>query len=688
MLKNMKLGTKLLFSFFVVALIAGAIGVFGVVKLHQIDDADIFLYEKATVPLGYLIDIESGFERAAANIAYCIYEKKTDYLNSSDEAIKDVAANIKEYKNTLIDANDEKLYSELVGDFGNYQKLYDHIKDLVLAGKFDEAKAVRDADAGKTRRAAREIIDKIVDMNIKEAKDTSDNNIKTTDNAVTIIYFTIGFGMLAALGVGLFITRLITKPVGACMVAANKIAAGDTDVTLDTTSKDEIGMLQQAMEKMVTTIKALVADADMLAKAAVEGKLATRADASQHQGDFRAIITGVNYTLDAVIGPLNMAAAYVDGISKGDIPAKITETYNGDFNTIKNNLNVLIEAMERVTKVSQEVAGGNLMIEVRERSEKDELMRALAQMVKRLSEVVTDVKASAGNVAAGSEEMSSTSAEMSQGASEQAASMEEVSASMEQMGANIRQNAENAQQTEQIGLKAAADAKEGGEAVAQTVVAMNEIAGKISIIEEIARQTNLLALNAAIEAARAGEHGKGFAVVASEVRKLAERSQRAAGEITGLAGSSVKVAERAGELLKKILPDVEKTASLVQEISAASREQDAGTQQINKAIQQFDQVIQQNSAASEEMSSTSEELAAQAAQLNEAIAFFKVEARSIAAAGGSLSGKKARRALPGPVRSHKGHHFEVAEHTGGNQHRGATLHMEDAEEEHGEFVRA
>ena len=194
---------------------------------------------------------------------------------------------------------------------------------------------------------------------------------------------------------------------------------------------------------------------------------------------------------------------------------------------------------------------------------------------------------------------------------------------MEQMAANIQQNSENAQQTEKMAVKSAEDGNAGGKAVAETVSAMKEIAGKISIIEEIARQTNLLALNAAIEAARAGEHGKGFAVVASEVRKLAERSQGAAGEINELAKSSVNVAEKAGEMLAKIVPDIRKTADLVQEINAASNEQTSGANQINKAIQQLDQVIQQNASASEEMASTSEELLSQAEQLMSTIAFFK-----------------------------------------------------------------
>jgi methyl-accepting chemotaxis protein len=286
--------------------------------------------------------------------------------------------------------------------------------------------------------------------------------------------------------------------------------------------------------------------------------------------------------------------------------------------------------LSKAVHASNRLAEGDLTVDI-EANSKDEtgqLLTAMQNMVAKLKEVVNDVKSASDNVAAGSQELSSGSEEMSQGASEQAAAAEEASSSMEQMSSNIRQNADNAAQTEKIALKSAADAKQGGEAVVQTVAAMKDIAGKISIIEEIARQTNLLALNAAIEAARAGEHGKGFAVVASEVRKLAERSQKAAAEISELSASSVDVAERAGEQLTKMVPDIQRTAELVQEISAACREQDTGADQINKAIQQLDQVIQQNASASEEMASTAEELSSQAEQLQSAIGFFRVDARS------------------------------------------------------------
>ncbi len=254
--------------------------------------------------------------------------------------------------------------------------------------------------------------------------------------------------------------------------------------------------------------------------------------------------------------------------------------------------------------------------------------QALNTAAEKLGAVVAQVVDSAEKVAAGSEQLSASSSQIAEGATRQAANIEQTSSAMEEMTSNIAQNTDNAAQTEKISGKAAGDAEEGGKAVVEAVGAMKEIAEKISIIEEIARQTNLLALNAAIEAARAGEHGKGFAVVAAEVRKLAERSQTAAGEITHLTTSSVQVAERAGQLLKALVPDIKKTAELVQEITASSREQNQGADQINTAVQELDQVIQQNAGASEEMSATAADLSKEAAQLLGATAFFKSSSHS------------------------------------------------------------
>jgi methyl-accepting chemotaxis protein len=409
--------------------------------------------------------------------------------------------------------------------------------------------------------------------------------------------------------------------------AMELIASGDFRAQFATLQKvgkrSENDILIPALLRTMGAIDALVTDAELLAKAAVDGKLATRADATRHQGDYRKVVQGVNDTLDAVIGPLNVAARYVDMISKGDIPSEITDTYNGDFNTIKNNLNALVLAMNEITTAAEQIAEGDLTVVIRERSSKDKLMQALSSMIGGLTRTVSDIRAIAGEVSSASQSISTASVQVSNGATAQAASAEEASSSMEQMVSNIKQNAENAQQTNKIATKSAKDAQESGKSVLEAVAAMKEIASKISIIEEIARQTNLLALNAAIEAARAGEHGKGFAVVAAEVRKLAERSQKAAGEINQLSGTTVKVSERAGEMLDKLVPDIQRTADLVQEITAASKEQDTGAEQINKALQQLEKVIQQNATASEEMASTTEELTGQSDQLVSSLGFFR-----------------------------------------------------------------
>jgi len=233
---------------------------------------------------------------------------------------------------------------------------------------------------------------------------------------------------------------------------------------------------------------------------------------------------------------------------------------------------------------AKEIASGNLEahLAIDRGDEVGDLASALSAMGEKLKQVVADVRSATDSVASGAGELSATSQTLSQGATEQAASLEEVSSSMEQMASNLRQTADNARETEKLAIQSAEGADEGGAAVAEAVEAMKQIAEKIGIIEEIARQTNLLALNAAIEAARAGEHGKGFAVVAAEVRKLAERSGVAAGEISELAASSVQVADKAGDVLGRLVPDIKRTADLVQEISAASNEQNSGADQINR----------------------------------------------------------------------------------------------------------
>lgn len=335
----------------------------------------------------------------------------------------------------------------------------------------------------------------------------------------------------------------------------------------------------------VTNELAVQKEIETIIDGAVEGDFEKRVKLDGKEKFFLKISEGINQLLDISSKGLKDVVQALGKISTGDLSTKITDDYKGIFGELKEYVNNTIQKLETT---------------------------------------ISEVKTKADTLVEAAEEVTSTAQTLSQGASEQAASVEETSASLEEMTASIEQNAENAKQTESISTKSAKEAAEGGKAVINTVDAMKQIADKISIIEDIAYQTNLLALNAAIEAARAGEHGKGFAVVASEVRKLAERSQKSANEISSLASGSVQIAETAGRLINEIVPAINKTADLVQEISAASSEQSSGVNEVNKAMTQLDQVSQQSASASEELAAIAEELKSQAGQLLESIAFFKL----------------------------------------------------------------
>jgi len=281
----------------------------------------------------------------------------------------------------------------------------------------------------------------------------------------------------------------------------------------------------------------------------------------------------------------------------------------------------------QAVRVATQLADGDLAARVDDtsRDEMGQLLGAMNQMVVKLRGVVQRVSAAAASIAAGSEQMSTAAQQVAAGATEQSASTEQSTAAMEEIGASVQQNADNAQATDRLAAKAVADAQASGRAVIDTVSAMTDIADRISIVEEIARKTDLLALNAAVEAARAGEHGRGFAVVASEVRKLAERSATAAAEIRLLSRSGVVLARSTGDMLTRLLPDIRKTAELVQEVSVASREQTTGIGQTGQALRDLERVTQQNASAAEEMAATAGVLAEQAQQLQVAMAFFQLD---------------------------------------------------------------
>ena len=518
----MKIAVKLILGFLAVALIAVAIGIFGVMNMYTIDEADTFLYEQMTVPLGQLAKMTESFLRIRINIRDYIGQDTAEGRAKARQTLESLERELDEtsaaYEALLFSEEGRKEFNKFMQGHEDYRKLGDLAMAAADRGDIAAADAILAGEGLRLAQETRAALGAMVESKIGYAKQTAEDNTALANRTAFIMYVVLGIGTVIALSLGIFLSLSITRPLK----------------------------------------------------------------------------VGVDLTVD---------------VSKGDLTADVPAIYK---------------------KRPDEIG---------------DLAKALDTMIESLRNLVASVMTSSSNVSTGSQEMSSTAQQMSQGATEQAASAEEVSSSIEEMTSTIKQNADNAQATESIARKAAQDAELGAQAVTKAVGAMKEIAGKINIIEEIARQTNLLALNAAIEAARAGEAGKGFAVVASEVRKLAERSQSAAGEILSLSRDSTGVAEEAGTRILAVVPDIRKTADLVAEISAASREQGVGADQIARAVTQLDTVIQQNASASEEMASMAEELSSQAEQLADAIAYFKLKegAAQAAAAGASAAAARAHR---------------------------------------------
>jgi methyl-accepting chemotaxis protein len=655
---NLKIKQKLTLGFSIVTLsmiIVGFAGYNGIRGINYFLKA-IFAVNLPSIDL--LVEVDRDLQQLLVAERTMIFSDVT--AKEFPELVKEYEANLKQtderwQKYKSIAATPEE--KSLIAKFETAREQWRSVSRAVVDNRMADTRIGRttaiDLTLGQAKEkfeTMRDYIDQLTEINLAAADKASQTADRTYTVTFVVLVVVIAAAVLLAIGLSLVITRGIVGPMQKGVDFAARVAQGDLSATIDVAQKDEVGRLADALRQMAANLKATVSMAERIATGdlGVTVQLLSDKDTLGHAlttmvknlkatvqvaeqistGDLDVTVTKLSdrdtlgQALTDMVTNLKATAKVAEQISLGDLNVEIKKLSGKDL--LGQALEKMVANLRATIGVAEKIAGGDLCVQVNVLSEKDTLGNALQAMVKQLNSFVTEVKTAADQVATGSQMLSASSEQMSQGAVEQAASAEEASSSMEQMAANIRQNSDNAIHTEKIALKAAEDADVGGKAVEETVGAMKQIAQKISIIEEIARQTDLLALNAAIEAARAGEHGKGFAVVASEVRKLAERSQTAAGEISRLSGTSVEVAERAGTMLDRIVPDIKRTAELVQEISSACTEQNSGADQINRAIQQLDQVIQQNATTSEEMASTAEELSSQAEQLQSAIAFFKV----------------------------------------------------------------
>ncbi|WP_437827338.1 methyl-accepting chemotaxis protein [Sorangium sp. So ce1153] len=391
-------------------------------------------------------------------------------------------------------------------------------------------------------------------------------------------------------------------------------------------SNDVLGSLEDRIFVRLTELEDINHDT-MSARGAAADLTIERAMLLAWLAPLLTLVTGLFasiYLARSITRPLQQVVELSRRVSVGDVRDEVAVTRNDEIGQLQAATRDLVQSTNAMAQIADQLAAGNLTVSVKPRSANDTLGLAFAAMTSRLSEVVSEVRETAGTLGSASEQISTTSQALAQGTSEQAASIEETTVSLEQMSQAIAHNADNSRETERLAMRGAADAEESGRTVKETVEAMQTIAKRISVIEEIAYQTNLLALNATIEAARAGEHGKGFAVVAAEVRKLAEHSKASAKEIGALASSSVRIAERAGNLLTELVPSIRRTAELVQAVAASCSQQAAGVAQMSKAMAQVDQVTQGNASGSEELASTAEEMATQAESLQQVLSFFRV----------------------------------------------------------------
>jgi methyl-accepting chemotaxis protein len=452
---------------------------------------------------------------------------------------------------------------------------------------------------------------------LKPLKDSVPNAVRSSQHAQTVAA-SVGVDASALSGAADALAKAYDK--------AADLVAGAGNIKGAALSQGEAATANAA------ALEAAKAYASAVSKSAADAASAASHEAANAQTMMigALVVSALIALVTAVVLSLGIGRALARAVSLaragalGDLSTTIEVNSDDEIGDLVKSLNAMMSSLRDTAKVAETIAGGDLTVEPKPLSDKDALGIALETMTARLRKAVGDAMKAADSVASGSAQLTASAGQLSQGATEQASATEEASSAMEEMASNIKQSADNAGQTEKIARASAEAAAQGGAAVGQAVKAMETIAAKITIVQEIARQTDLLALNAAVEAARAGEHGRGFAVVASEVRKLAERSQAAAAEISTLSASSVKTAQEAGQMLERIVPDIRRTAGLVGEISSATREQDVGAAQINQAIQQLDQVTQQNAAASEEVSATASELNAQADRLSDAISFFRL----------------------------------------------------------------
>ncbi len=678
MLKNMKIGTRLGVANAILFALALTIGVVAIIALGNVN-ARVTRLAQGHMPSVRLsndvIDNVNVVARAVRNMALAedqaTRDRESARIDEASRVVTDTLAKLEPLEQT--EAGKAKLRAVHQAR-GEYLPVMRQARQLALEGKTKEASAVILGPLRGAQTAYVDAVTALIQNDYVEADAAAAQAQQEYASGRSLMIGLLVFAAIAAAVAAVASMRSITDPLKACVDAANRVAAGDTNVALDTDRKDELGALMVAMQRMVDNVSAAVGDVALLTKSAKEGKLNARADASRHEGDFRTLVQGVNDTLDAVVNPLNVAANYVDRIAKGDIPPKITDSYNGDFNTIKNNLNTCIDAINLLIadtamlskaavdgklstradasrhqgdyrkivqginetldlvlapindalKVLEALANSDLRARMQGSYQGDHarMKEYVNRMADALHEALAQVAEATDQVSSASAQIASSSQAISQGATEQASSLEETSSTLEEISSMTKQNADNTQQARALAQATKGAADSGSVAMSRMMEAMRRIresaegtAVIIADINEIAFQTNLLALNAAVEAARAGDAGRGFAVVAEEVRNLALRSKEAAKKTDELIKQSVKLAEEGEVITNEVNGNLSEIVSSVGKVTDIVGEIAVASQEQARGIDQVNKAVSQMEQVVQQAAANSEETSSAAEEL-------------------------------------------------------------------------
>jgi len=669
-LNHMKIGTKLIASFLFMAVLLAGVAFLGYYNMKTISDNLGTLYTDRLLPIEQLGQADAAlYKLRGDSYKYMIDEAERAKIETDIQTdIAEFNKQIDLYRVSYLTPEEKATLAEIDKAWPTYVTQIEDDVAQVKAGKLQDALA-DSMSGGKTsvaREALSAALDKLIQINGNVASQLHTDSDTLFSNSQNIMLVTSIFAVLLAIGLGIILSNSITGPLQKGVAMMQEMSLGhlgnrlkmerrdeigvltrdmdgfadnlqnvvvatlkkiaDGDLSVDVTKRDERDEINPALIQITTSLRGLVAEAGMLTRAGAEGKLSTRGDASKFKGGYHEIVQGMNNMLDGVVGPLNMAASYVDKIAGGVVPAPIAETYNGDFNTLKNNLN---------------------------------------RMGDRLREMLTSISDAANSLSSATAEILAATTQQASGASEQSAAISQTTTTVEEVKASTEQASMRAQDVATASQRTVEVARGGQTSVQATIESMGVIKEKvegisenllalsdqtqqigeiIAKVNEIASQSNMLALNASVEAARAGEHGKGFAVVATEVRSLAEQSKQATEQIKAILSEiqkatnstvmateegvkgvdrGVQLSAQSRESIEQLSAVINESAQVAAQVVASGQQQQTGIDQIALAMQNINQVTMQSLASTRQTEKSAQNLTELARKMSEILAQYR-----------------------------------------------------------------